>query len=168
MKKLLGLAAIAAIGLVGCSSNPSIDTISSASVTNYYESSTLTGEELQTVLENPSLFGSVTIATVNKDGSPNSGTLVPGKVSDTTLVIRTGGNSSTLENLKREEMGVITIYQHNAEAEEKEDRNRGVKLVVTTETDADVIAVYDAELGIEEADADSRLYLNIDKELPLG
>ncbi len=170
MKKLIGFSALLIV-LTGCGGEatpPSVDTISSASTTYYYEESSITGDELNKALENPSEYGAVVLSTVNEDGSPNAATIVPSLIEENTLMAYIAEENSTRINLDREGMAVMTLFKHDATAEEKMERNQGARIVLSIISDEDRINELDTKNEVDEASKDMRYYFNIEEVLPLG
>jgi len=110
-----------------------VDTFTSASVVNFYESSALKGEALFTALRNRDT--AITVATVNPDGTPNAAVVIPGVVNETTLQFGLADNQTKL-NLQNDKRAVITAYIYSPKAVSKADRNIGAKLQVELITDA--------------------------------
>lgn len=135
MKKLISIC-LATLCLVGCTSTPketekpketaSPDVFTSASVNNFYEGSSWTGDQLIEGIKTRS--GSWTIATVNPDNTPNLAVAVFGMLDDNTLVLNLAPNQ-TGENIVRTKQAVAIIYQYTNDQEiDKALRNQGAKL----------------------------------------
>ncbi|WP_040210163.1 hypothetical protein [Clostridium polynesiense] len=139
------------------------DSISKASTKVFYEKGSLTGQALVDSINKRE--GSVTIATTNPDGSPNLAVAVPGAINDKYLVMGLAPNQ-TLENFKNHKIGVISYYIYNPAAQEKNDRNKGARLVVKMVEDKDTKEKLKKEAG-EKAN-DNSLFLEIVEVKPLG
>ncbi len=143
------------------------DTISSASLDVYYADGTWTHEEfVEKFTDGVSKHAAITISTVNADGTPNLATVVPGFVDGETeyLKISFRSEGSTVKNLKERNYGVISAYQHNPEEEDKFVRNNGIRLVVETVTDENLIEKF----NVDNSMPDNTLYMKIVRFLPLG
>ncbi|MCM0651007.1 pyridoxamine 5'-phosphate oxidase family protein [Clostridium swellfunianum] len=129
---------IMTLSLVGCGSKAdvnkgieiekaTVDSISKASTKNFYEQSSLKGQKLVDAVNARS--GSFTFATTNKDGSPNLAVFGFGMIDEKYAMAGISQNQ-TLENLKRNKIGVVSFYQYNASAADKLERNKGARLVI--------------------------------------
>ena len=167
--------------VTACSSKPaegekqtaSVDTVSSASTTYFYEKSSLKGEsdEFLEVMKNPSTYGAVTVATTNADGSPNVGVIIPSLVDEENqyLLMSFGSNGSTKQNLLERKIGVITVFKHNPSAEDKSERNVGARIVVELVEDQETVIKSLIEKQIvDEKNKEASVVVQIKKVIPLG
>ena len=171
-RKLTGfiLASMVVALLAGCSQQaavveetpePSVDSISQASVANYYGDSSLSGQALIDVINNRE--AAITVATTNADGTPNLATAIPAFVSDDVIVFGLAENQTKL-NLMERNLGVISAYLYNPTAEEKLDRNRGARMVIQRITDEAEIK----ELMETNDLSEGSILVRVVKVLPLG
>ena len=139
-KRLIALlcGAVMVLSLTGCGKeeaqtsgvvieNASTDSISKASTKFFYEQSSLKGQEL--IDEVNARKGTFTYATTNVDGSPNLAVFGFGMIDENYGMAGISENQ-TLENLKRNKIGVVSFYQYNADATDKFERNKGARLVI--------------------------------------
>ena len=165
--KVFVLAGILSVGLMaGCSQaganeSANIDSISSASVAQFYESSSIKGEELMNAINERS--GAVAIATTNEDGTPNIATIVPPAVDENTLMFQFADNQTKV-NLEERDLAVLSYYIYMPEAEEKADRNSGARLILKLITDEAKIS----ELSTKAEAPEGVTFMEIVKVLPLG
>ena len=165
--KVFVLAGILSVGLMaGCSQaganeSANIDSISSASVAQFYESSSIKGEELMNAINERS--GAVAIATTNEDGTPNIATIVPSAVDENTLMFQFADNQTKV-NLEERDLAVLSYYIYMPEAEEKADRNSGARLILKLITDEAKIS----ELSTKAEAPEGVTFMEIVKVLPLG
>ncbi len=140
-----------------------IDSISAASTNQYYEQSSLTGEELMTSIANRE--GAVAVATTNPDGTPNIATVIPGVASDKHLAFGIVPNQTT-NNLFGNKVAVMSYYLYEAQEEDKFERNKGARLVLQLVEDEATIK----ELREKNAEttSDNSIFVEIVKVLPLG
>lgn len=170
MRKIM-YSCLVALCLVGCTSTPkeqvepttTPDVFTSASVNNFYEASSWTGDQLIEGIKNRS--GSWTIATVNPDNTPNLAVAVFGMLDDTTLILNLAPNQ-TGENIVRTKEAVAIIYQYtNDQAIEKTLRNQGAKLKLELVSDDEFKTIQEAN---SDTVTDTTLVLKIVEVLPLG
>ena len=165
--KVFVLAGILSVGLMaGCSQagtneSANIDSISSASVAQFYESSSIKGEELMNAINERS--GAVAIATTNEDGTPNIATIVPSAVDENTLMFQFADNQTKV-NLEERHLAVLSYYIYMPEAEEKADRNSGARLILKLINDEAKIS----ELSTKAEAPEGVTFMEIVKVLPLG
>ena len=152
---------------------PSSDTISSASKVYFYEATAFEqgSAEFNEMMKSPSTYGAVSIATTNKDGSPNSATVIPGMVDaeNEILIMGFGTEGSTKQNLLERKLGVVTIYKQDPTAEDKTQRNLGARVIV--EAVEDQSAAFDelVSKGLAEAKSkETTVVLKVVRVLPLG
>lgn len=141
--------------------SPSVDTISAASGKHYYEAGSYDAEKLKVALSKYPYAGSVTISTVNEDGSPNLAVAIPGLSADGQYLTFGLAENRTRLNMVGRRFAVVAIYEYAPTAENKADRNRGCRIIVEypgEETNAALNA------GKERPS----LYMKIVKILPLG
>ncbi len=111
------------------------DAFTSASVTDYYTSSSWTGKTLGDAIANRD--GAWTIATVNPDGSPNIAVAVFGALDAETLMLHLAPNQ-TGENIIRTGQAMAIIYKYTPDLTiDKSLRNQGAKLVLETVSPAE-------------------------------
>ena len=172
-KKLitLMLSAMCVVSLVSCSGNSneeaavvaSTDSVSKASTVYYYEDSSWDEAKVIDAIKNKvSDFAAVVISTVNEDGSPNAATIVPGLDDEGYLMFAYGSEGSTFENMKERQMAVLTLFEHNAEAEVKNQGARVALKVVTDEAKIKELAERN------KLDAKTTIFTEIVKVIPLG
>jgi len=140
---------------------PSVDSISAASGKFYYEAGSYSVEQLKAVLSAYPYAGSVTIATVNEDGSPNMAVAIPGLSSDGQYLTFGFAENRTKENMIARKLAVVCVYEYKPTAENKADRNRGCRIILEyagKETNAALNAGKDRP----------SLYMKIVRILPLG
>ena len=137
MKKIaVILAATLASTALSCQSRPapapapSVDTISAASGQSYYAASSYDADKLAAALKAYPYAGSVTIATVNDDGSPNIAVAVPGLSADGAYLTFGLADNRTKANMIARGMAVVCIYEYAPRAESKADRNKGARIIV--------------------------------------
>jgi len=140
---------------------PSADSISAASGKYYYEAGTYSAELLKAALSAYPYAGSVTIATVNEDGSPNLAVAIPGLSPDGQYLMFGLAENRTKANMIARKLSVVSIYEYAPKAENKADRNRGCRIIIEYPGE-DVNATLNA--GKERPS----LYMKIVKILPLG
>jgi hypothetical protein len=164
------LAAMVVAALAGCSQQaaegeqapePSVDSISQASVSNYYGDSSLTGQALVDVINNRQ--AAITVATTNADGTPNLATVIPAFVGEDVIVFGLAENQTKV-NLMERKLGVISAYIYDPAAEEKLDRNRGARLVIERISDESEIK----ELMEANDLAEGSILVRVVEVLPLG
>lgn len=158
MRKLLALSA-AVLLIAGCSAKPAetpqptpeatpettptpqtVDNFTSASVSNFYADSSLSGEALWDAFDKMEL--APTIATVNPDGTANLAVFIPGYHTELNGEDYFGfgfAENQTIANIQRTKTGVISLFIYNPAAEEKADRYTGARLVFELVEDADTL-----------------------------
>ncbi len=183
MKKTFKILAllIVVLSVTACSSKPkeepaktaSVDSVSSASTSYYYEDSSIKedSEEFLEIMKNPAAFGAVTVSTTNADGSPNVGVIIPSMVDveNKFVLLSFGTNGSTKQNLIERKIGVITVFKADPTAEDKADRYVGMRIIVEYAEDHDkVINDLIAKEKIKEKNKDTSVIVQIKKVIPLG
>ena len=158
---VLSVGLIAGCAQAGATESANIDSISSASVAQFYESSSIKGEELMNAINAGS--GAVAIATTNKDGTPNIATIIPAAVDENTLMFQFADNQTKV-NLEERDLAVLSYYIYKPEAEEKADRNSGARLILKLITDEAKIS----ELSTKAEAPQGVTFMEIVKVLPLG
>ena len=144
-----------------------VDTISQASKEVYYGESSWDQAKVKEVLKNNvSKAAAVVVSTTNEDGTPNAATIVPGLVNDNTLVFNIATEGNTKKNMVERGIAVLTMFDHNPEAEDKALRNQGARVVLKTVTDEDKINELVKEAGLK--DASTAVFMEMVKILPLG
>lgn len=142
----------------------SMDSISSASTTNYYSDSSLTKEQfLEDLTLGQTKPGTTTVATVNEDGSPNIAVVVPGAVDENTIVFSLSPNQ-TRRNFEKKKIAILAYYIYNPAAEDKAERNKGCRIIIELIEDQAAIAQYNE--GKENSE--NNQYFKIVEVLPLG
>lgn len=140
---------------------PSVDSISSASVTNYYQESSLKGEALFDALRERRC--AIVVSTTNVDGSPNGAVVIPGVANESTLMFGMAENQTKV-NLIERKYAVITAYIYNPDAPEKLKRNVGARIIVSYIADPAEIKRLLKETGAREG----TIFVKIEEVLPLG
>lgn len=140
---------------------PSVDSISSASKTNYYEQSSLKGEELFNALRERRC--AIVVSTANSDGTPNAGVVIPGVADENTLMFGMAENQTKI-NLIERKYAVITAYIYSPDAKEKLKRNVGAKIIVSYISDPAEIKKLLKKTGSREG----TIFVKVEKVLPLG
>jgi hypothetical protein len=141
---------------------PSVDTISAASATSYYAASSYDLAKLISVLGAYPYPVSVTIATVNSDGSPNLAVCIPGITKDGKYLTFGLSENRTKANFQERELGVVLFYEYTPTAE-KAERNKGCKAVVRYVGDEE-----NTRLNEAAANKNPSLYMEIVDILPIG
>ncbi len=147
------------------------DTVSAASTQAYYADSSLDGEQLYDLMG--SRRAAFLWSTVNQDGSPTASIMVPGVVdrSEGILAQSYGGTGNqTTKNMIERSLAVLTVYQHNPDAEDRLERNIGARLVCEFVSDAESQRRYLAEYqkSNSRATLENTVFLRIVRVLPLG
>ncbi len=137
------------------------DAVSSASLF-FYESSSLTGEDLRQAIRDA--LGCCSVATVNSDGTPNLANFVPYPAGEEHLAF-TFSDNVTKANLARGGEGMVSYYIYDKDAETKEERNQGARFRVELETDQ---AVIDQLLAEDPTIPAAATFVRILEVLPLG
>jgi uncharacterized protein YnzC (UPF0291/DUF896 family) len=137
-----------------------IDAKASASVTYFYEGSSLKGEDLLKAITERKC--AISVATVNADGSPNAAVVIPAVADAETLMFGLADNQTKV-NLMERKQAVVTAYIYNPTAENKLERNVGARLVVEYISDEAKIN----ELN-EKTKLKGMMYVKILEIKPLG
>ncbi|MFP4375550.1 MAG: pyridoxamine 5'-phosphate oxidase family protein [Spirochaetales bacterium] len=148
------------------------DSVSAASAgAYYYDESSLEGEALYDLMA--SRQAAFVWSTVNEDGSPNASVMVPGVVDRRAGVIAQsfgGGGNQTIENIKNGDLAVLTVYQHNPEAEDRLERNIGARIVIeyvsSRSQQERLLEQYQAMN--ERATLENTVFMRIVRVLPIG
>jgi len=140
---------------------PSVDTISAASGKFYYEAGSYNAEQLKAALSAYPYAGSVTIATVNEDGTPNLAVAVPGLSPDGQYLMFGLAENRTKANMLARSFAVVSIYEYKPTAESKADRNRGCRIILE-------YPGADANTALNAGKERPSLYMKIVRILPLG
>lgn len=138
-----------------------VDSFTSASVKNFYEASSLKGEDLFQAIKERKC--AISVATVNPDGSPNAAVVIPGMADEKTLMFGLADNQTKV-NFKERKDAVVTAYIYNPESEEKLERNVGARLVTKYIDDEAKIE----ELMKKTEANEGTMFLEIVEILPLG
>ncbi len=129
-----------------------VDGVAGASKKNYYQQSSLTGDELLKVIKNRD--AAFVLSTTNPDNSPNAGVFIPGVVSDSVLKFGMAKNQTAL-NIKRTRKAVLTVYRLLPDQSGKH-RHQGARLILEL-------------LEGEKAQQSARIIqMKIKRVLPLG
>lgn len=139
----------------------SVDSVSAASLVHYFPDSRLTGTQLQRAFG--SSIPSLSIATVNEDGSPNIAMLSPIPVSNDYIMIILS-DTQTRRNLERYGMAAAAAYSYTPMAA-PDAQYQGSRLVLELEKDPQVIQKLQQQSDSENPDA---VFLRIIRILPLG
>lgn len=142
-------------------SNNTVDAQASASVTYYYESSSLKGDALLNAIKERKC--AISVATVNADGSPNAAVVIPGLADEETLMFGLANNQTKVNFIERKQ-AVVTAYIYSPTATSKADRNIGARLEVEYISDEAKIK----ELTAKTNAAAGTMFVKIIKILPLG
>ena len=178
MKRLIVLALAFALVVSAAAFGQSADSISAASVKNYYPA--LTGQDLMQALKNSSDTSAgagnkrnwaCSMSTVNADGTPNVAVVIPGYADDETVRFGLAPNQ-TLVNLKARKMGVLTLYIRDpgAPADKKDPvtgrayTDYGARLILELIEDPAAIKT----LLEKTKSREGTLFLKIVRVLPLG
>jgi hypothetical protein len=143
---------------------PEIDTIAAASGNYYYESRTLTDEEVYAAIAS---FGAATVvSTVNRDHSPNASFVIPGFVEEGVLSFGLADNQ-TAENLRERDWAVITVLVSDPTIESPYEATkfRGARVVVEQITDQEEI---DRLNEIAQPAYPGIIYVRVVEILPIG
>ncbi len=161
------LSVVAATSLIaGCSNEEtkttvaSVDSISKASTTYFYEEASVTGDAFITFVKERT--GAVSIATTNEDGSPNLATLIPTITDDGKYLIIVSAENQTINNINERGMAVVEFFNYQPNEEDKMKRNTGARAIVKYDASAqkDLISKY--------TPAEGATMLEIVKVIPLG
>jgi peptidoglycan hydrolase-like protein with peptidoglycan-binding domain len=140
---------------------PSVDSISSASKANYYETSSLTGVNLMNAIS--ARKGAVAVSTTNEDGTPNIATVIPGVADENHLMFGISPNQ-TKTNINERKIAVLSFYIYKPEAIEKSERNIGARLILKLVEDETKVK----DLMTKTKAAEGTIFMEIVKVLPLG
>lgn len=149
----------------------SVDTFTSASVSNFYEPAAT----IEEISEHITFNGVVVVSTTNPDGSPNAAVIIP-SIFENQYVIMQMAPNQTLENLAQDGRVVISVFLPFPDAEKNtgelgDIRKYGARLICevlsegTERTEA--IARYNAINESRQLPADHNL-LKIVRILPIG
>ncbi|MDO7976528.1 hypothetical protein [Oceanotoga teriensis] len=142
-------------------SKANVDTMTSASGNAYYAEGSYSYNEMKELLESYPYPFSVTVATTNKDGSPNISTVIPGISKDGKYFVFGLANNRTRENFLERELAMVSLYEYNPTAVEKINRNRGCRIVLKYVGDKE-------NNKLNKKYETKSLYMEIIKLLPLG
>lgn len=166
---VLCLAMVALFVTFGCSRQqadvavvPSADTVSAASAVSYYADSSYDLAALQKALSSYPYPVSISIATVNEDGSPNLAVCIPGITDDGKYLVFGLSDNRTKENFEERGLGVVLFYEYTPAAE-KAERNKGCKVVVKYVGDEE-----NDRLNKEAGNENASIYMEIVDILPIG
>ena len=157
----LVLLALAAPGPAFGQAKPGTDVLTAASGQYYYAASSYTPEALAAALKAYPYAGSVTVATVNADGTPNLAVAIPALSADGAYLSFGFADNRTKANMIERGYAVVCVYEYNPRAENKADRNKGARIILSYPGDEENKAL---NAGKERPS----LYMKIVKILPLG
>ncbi len=123
----------------------------------YYEKSSITKNIVEFI---NSRVASVSVATVNEDGSPNVSVMIPKMTADEKYLIMGLGNSNTKKNLEKRKEAMFLFYKYCADKEDKFDRNVGVRLKTVLEENEALKKSYNVH--------HSGYLLRVEEVIPLG
>ena len=164
MKKIL-IILVAFVLLAASIGAQSIDSISKASTSNYYTKTSLTGEDLWKALENYQL--SVSVATVNPDGSPNAAVVIPGVTKDRQHLFFGLAPNQTGINMKERKLIVVTATGYIAPKGDQKMTYSGARIIAEYVSDP-AIQKKLVEQNKDKKASDSTIFLKIVKVLPIG
>lgn len=142
---------------------PPIDTLAHASGSYYYETDSLTDEELWSAIAE--FRAATVVATVNRDHSPNSAFVIPGYVEEGVLVFGLAENQ-TAKNLMERDWAVITVLVPYPEKETPYEgtKYKGARVVVERISDeAEIQRLMETYDGYP-----SSIYMRVVDVLPMG
>jgi len=164
VKRILLAVLVAHVLCLGAAAQ-SADGISKASTTQYYEKSSLKGDDLWKALE--TMQCAISVATVNADGTPNAAVVIPGVTKDRTALVFGLAPNQTIENFKARKFAVVTAYIYNPTATDKLERNKGARIIIEYISDP-------AEIKRQVEDnknpriTEKSTFMKIIKVMPLG
>ena len=164
MKKIL-IILVAFVLLAASIGAQSIDSISKASTSNYYTKTSLTGEDLWKALETYQL--SVSVATVNPDGSPNAAVVIPGVTKDRQHLFFGLAPNQTGINMKERKLIVVTATGYIAPKGDQKMTYSGATIIAEYVSDPAVQKKL-VEQNKDKKASDSTIFLKIVKVLPIG
>ncbi|MDX9784601.1 MAG: hypothetical protein RBT72_07610 [Spirochaetia bacterium] len=164
MKKIL-IILVAFVLLAAGIGAQSIDSISKASTSNYYTKTSLTGEDLWKALETYQL--SVSVATVNPDGSPNAAVVIPGVTKDRQHLFFGLAPNQTGINMKERKLIVVTATGYIAPKGDQKMTYSGARIIAEYVSDP-AIQKKLVEQNKDKKASDSTIFLKIVKVLPIG
>ncbi len=164
MKKIL-IILVAFVLLAASIGAQSIDSISKASTSNYYTKTSLTGEDLWKALETYQL--SVSVATVNPDGSPNAAVVIPGVTKDRQHLFFGLAPNQTGINMKERKLIVVTATGYIAPKGDQKMTYSGARIIAEYVSDP-AIQKKLVEQNKDKKASDSTIFLKIVKVLPIG
>lgn len=151
----------AAFGQAKPGAVPGTDVLTAASGQYYYAASSYTPESLAAALKSYPYAGSVTIATVNEDGTPNLAVAIPALSADGKYMSFGFADNRTKMNMIERRYAVVCVYEYNPRAENKADRNKGARIILSYPGEEENKAL---NAGKERP----ALFMRIVKILPLG
>lgn len=164
MKKIL-IILVAFVILAAGIGAQSVDSISKASTSNYYTKTSLTGEDLWKALETYQL--SVSVATVNPDGSPNAAVVIPGVTKDRQHLFFGLAPNQTGINMKERKLIVVTATGYIAPKGDQKMTYSGARIIAEYVSDPAVQKKL-VEQNKDKKASDSTIFLKIVKVLPIG
>jgi hypothetical protein len=143
----------------------SVDLISKASTSNYYTKTSISGEELWKALESYQL--SVSVATVNADGSPNAAVVIPGVTKDRQHLFFGLAPNQTGINMKERKLIVVTATGYTAPKGKVGMSYSGARIIAEYVSDPALQKTL-VEQNKDKKASDSTIFLKIVKILPIG
>jgi len=164
MKRLLVLLAVAVLFTASISAQ-SVDSISKASTNNYYTQTSLSGETLWKGIETYQL--SVSIATVNADGSPNVAVVIPGITKDRKHLFFGLAANQTGINMKERKLIVLTAIGFTPQNGDQKMVYSGARIIAEYVNDPAMQKKL-VEENKDKRATDATFFLKIIKVLPIG
>ena len=164
MKKILMALFALALLTVGIGAQ-SADSISKASTTNYYTKTSLSGEDLWKAMDAYQL--SVSIATVNADGSPNAAVVIPGVTKDREYLFFGLAANQTGINMKERKLIVLTATGYTAPKGGQKMSYSGARIIAEYVSDP-ALQKKLVEQNKDQKATEKTYFLNIVKVLPIG
>lgn len=140
---------------------PGTDVLTAASGQYYYAASSYSPEALAAALKSFPYPGSVTVATVNEDGTPNLAVAIPALSADGKYLSFGLADNRTKTNMIKRLYAVVCVYEYNPRAENKADRNKGARIILSYPGDEE-------NKSLNAGKERPALFMRIVKILPLG
>ncbi|HEY9053313.1 MAG TPA: pyridoxamine 5'-phosphate oxidase family protein [Rectinemataceae bacterium] len=164
MKRSLAIAFALVLAVMALGAQ-SADSISKASTTNYYKQTSLSGEDLWKAVE--SYACSVSVATVNADGTPNVAVVIPGVTKDRQYLYFGLAPNQTGINFKERKFAIVTFIDYKAPTATAKMFTSGARVVVEYVSDPAVQARLVEENKDKKA-TPSTIFMKILQVLPIG